>query len=125
MDYYWACNRTGRTLDHKQRVSTTHALDDYSLVNYISYVLYAPLYIAGPIITFNDFMWQLRRPLQLNIRDTFGYLIRFIGCFLTMECILHFMYMVAIKDTNACMAEALDTVAILQALGFAWWHGPS
>lgn len=28
-------------------------------MNYIAYVLYPPLYIAGPIMTFNDFMWQV------------------------------------------------------------------
>ena len=32
----------------------------YGFVNYLTYILYAPLYIAGPIMTFNDFMWQVR-----------------------------------------------------------------
>jgi D-alanyl-lipoteichoic acid acyltransferase DltB (MBOAT superfamily) len=36
-----------------------HSLETYSFVNYIAYALYPPLYIAGPIITFNDFMWQV------------------------------------------------------------------
>lgn len=38
---------------------TAHQLDVYSFPNYIAYVLYPPLYIAGPIMTFNDFMWQV------------------------------------------------------------------
>ncbi|KAH9930065.1 MBOAT-domain-containing protein [Fomitopsis serialis] len=45
MDYYWACNKVGPS-------------DTYSYMNYIAYVLYPPLYIAGPIMAFNDFMWQ-------------------------------------------------------------------
>lgn len=34
---------------------------DYGPLPYLAYVLYAPLYLAGPIITFQDFAWQLRR----------------------------------------------------------------
>ena len=58
---------------------------------------------------------QLRRPLQISIRDTLGYLMRFVICTLTMEFILHFMYMVAIKDAKAWYG---DTVAELSMIGF-------
>ena len=37
----------------------------YGFVNYLTYILYAPLYIAGPIMTFNDFMWQVSGFLHL------------------------------------------------------------
>jgi hypothetical protein len=29
------------------------------MLNFFAYCLYPPLYIAGPIITFNDFIWQV------------------------------------------------------------------
>lgn len=45
--------------DHRKRVSTSHSDDEYSLLNFIAYCLYPPLYIAGPIMTFNDFIWQV------------------------------------------------------------------
>jgi hypothetical protein len=45
--------------DYRKRVSTPLPEEDYSFVNYLSYALYPPLYIAGPIITFNDFVWQV------------------------------------------------------------------
>lgn len=32
---------------------------DYSLVCAMAHAVYPPLYLAGPIITYNDFMWQL------------------------------------------------------------------
>ena len=35
----------------------------YGLINYVAYCLYPPLYIAGPIMTFNDFIWQVSRLL--------------------------------------------------------------
>ncbi|KAH9948606.1 MBOAT-domain-containing protein [Amylocystis lapponica] len=106
MDYYWACKGagpldTGSVLTEKQRCITSHPLGAYSYKNYIAYVLYPPLYIAGPIVTFNDFIWQLSRPKNVSLRSTMGYLLRFLACFLTLEFILHFMYVVAIKDTKA------------------------
>ena len=79
MDYYWACRgiglpevsmseiaymqhalTTGQTsLSDKHRPRVNHSLDTYSYLNYAAYALYPPLYIAGPIMTFNDFMWQV------------------------------------------------------------------
>jgi hypothetical protein len=57
----------------KRRSTTAHAHETYSLVNYLAYALYSPLYLAGPIITFNDFMWQVRRYLDLR-RDSLSYM---------------------------------------------------
>ena len=45
--------------NHKQRTSTPHSLELYSFPNFMAYALYSPLYIAGPIMTFNDFVWQV------------------------------------------------------------------
>ncbi|KAI0766788.1 MBOAT-domain-containing protein [Irpex lacteus] len=120
MDYYWACNDTrptepSQSLGYKQRISIPHSLDLYSFSNYLAYITYPPLYIAGPIISFNDFLWQLRKPLQIPLRDTLGYLFRFVACTLTMEFVLHYMYMVAIKDAKAWYG---DTVAELSMIGF-------
>lgn len=44
-----------------------------------------------------------------------GYLIRFIACYLTMEGILHYMYVIAIKDTRAWKG---DTPAQIGMIGF-------
>ncbi|EMD33382.1 hypothetical protein CERSUDRAFT_108172 [Gelatoporia subvermispora B] len=119
MDYYWACRRTGSinvegVLTEKQR-TTPHPLAEYTYKHYIAYALYPPLYIAGPIITFNDFIWQLRRPLSISWRSIIGYAGRFLACLLTMEFILHFMYVVAIKDTKAWSG---DSAAELSMIGF-------
>ncbi|EAU84610.2 glycerol transporter [Coprinopsis cinerea okayama7 len=108
MDFYWASNQIERvpgadvaTMNDKQRTDLPHPQITYSYMNYLAYVLYPPLYIAGPIMTFNDFMWQHRRPIVVELQSTLRYLIRFLISFLTMEFILHFMYVVAIKDENA------------------------
>lgn len=42
------------------------------------------------------------RSKNIVTRNSLGaYTVRFLACFLTMEFILHYMYMVAIKDTKA------------------------
>ena len=51
--------QTGSALSEKTRSRVNHSLDTYSYLNYIAFAIYPPLYIAGPIMTFNDFMWQV------------------------------------------------------------------
>jgi hypothetical protein len=87
--------------DQRSRSATSLSEEDYSLVNYLAYTLYAPLYIAGPILTFNDFCWQLQHPVEITRKTRISYALRFAFCMLTMESILHTMYVVAIKDTEA------------------------
>ncbi|CUA70892.1 Glycerol uptake protein 1 [Saccharomyces cerevisiae S288c] [Rhizoctonia solani] len=110
MDYYWAATGTrvtepSGTMTHKQRAAISHPLDIYSFANFLVYALYPALYIAGPIIGFNDFVWQLRRPQRANGSDRVpfptAYALRFLACLFTLEVILHMMYVVAIKDTRA------------------------
>ena len=72
---------------------------DYSWQNYLAYVLYPPLYIAGPIITFNSFIEQIKKQQRTPLKAIAAYAVRFTACFLTMEVILHYMYVVAIKDS--------------------------
>ncbi|KAF8556486.1 MBOAT-domain-containing protein [Imleria badia] len=120
MDYYWACTLPHppvpeSTLTEKQRCTLPHSLEHYTYANYLAYVLFPPLYIAGPILTFNNFMWQLRRPVDLRPGILLGYLTRFLISLMTMEFILHYMYVVAIKDTKAWQG---DTPLELSMIGF-------
>jgi D-alanyl-lipoteichoic acid acyltransferase DltB (MBOAT superfamily) len=36
------------------------------MASYLAYVLYPPLYIAGPVLTFNGFASQLKRPRPIG-----------------------------------------------------------
>lgn len=102
LDYHWHVQApTTPPSDSRTRMSASVPESEYSLLNYIAYTLYPPLYIAGPIMTFNDFMWQLHHPETITARDRVMYFIRFAACMLTMETILHTMYVIAIKDTKA------------------------
>ncbi|KAJ7680007.1 MBOAT, membrane-bound O-acyltransferase family-domain-containing protein [Mycena rosella] len=120
MDYYWACNMAGdldhtnsSTLNEKQRQTMAHPERMYSYPNYISYVLYPPLYLAGPVMTFNDYIWQHRHPLSISRSVVLGYSIRFLISLLTMEFILHFMYVVAMKNTQAWLGSTPAQIGMI------------
>ncbi|KAG8834820.1 glycerol transporter [Serendipita sp. 399] len=66
-------------------------------------------------MTFNDFYWQFRRPTFINTDKLLGYAVRFGVCILTMEVVLHYMYVVAIKDAKAWYG---DTPMELCMIGF-------
>ena len=74
---------------------------DYSFRNYLGYILYAPLYLTGPILTFNEYVFQMRYPLEsITPARTLLYGIRFLISLLTMEFVLHFIYAVAISKAQ-------------------------
>lgn len=73
MDYHWYTIHKTNSQDNldvnshgaQRRWRRTRPLpseEEYCLVNALAYALYPPLYLAGPIITFNDFTWQLSLP---------------------------------------------------------------
>lgn len=89
-------------LEERDRMNATLDISVYSLSNYISYLTYAPLFIAGPILTFNDFYIQSLHPLpSINLKRNMTYAARFLFCVLVMEFLLHFIYVVAISKTRA------------------------
>ncbi|KAH9070808.1 hypothetical protein EDB83DRAFT_2368449 [Lactarius deliciosus] len=64
IDYHWACDYIGiadpgGALTGKKRAAVFHPRATYTFGSYFAYALYALLYIAGPILTFNDFMWKV------------------------------------------------------------------
>ncbi|GMM49290.1 O-acyltransferase [Starmerella bacillaris] len=73
-----------------RRTGTPRPLEEYNFINYVGYCLYLPLYIGGPIITFNDFRSQISTPTTgTSVKRVIMYAIRFVFCFLVLEFILH------------------------------------
>ena len=82
----------------RDRVSYPASHDDYTFCNYLAYALYSPLYLAGPILTFNEYISQARYPPRsISPGRTIQYGVRFLVCLLTMELLLHYIYAVAIS----------------------------
>lgn len=72
-----------------------------SFSTYVAYILYPPLYIAGPILTFNDYISQCSYPSpSLTTRRTTLYGIRFLLTLLCMEFLQHTAYAVAISKAS-------------------------
>ncbi|ODN97333.1 glycerol transporter [Cryptococcus wingfieldii CBS 7118] len=117
LDYIWRVEpaEAEAPIEYRKRAGTSLPEKDYSFTNCLAYCLYPPLYVAGPIMSFNDFAWQLKRPVEITPRTKIAYAFRFLVCILTMELVLHTMYVVAIKDTAAWDG---DTPAELSMIGF-------
>ncbi|EEB09156.2 membrane bound O-acyltransferase [Schizosaccharomyces japonicus yFS275] len=112
LDYYWSLKsketlktfmaskeRSVESLTLRERMELSREQHEYNFFNYILYLFYAPLYLAGPIITFNNFMSQLEHPFKSNVpHRNLYYGIRMVLCMVLMELLLHFAYVNAIKN---------------------------
>ncbi|GAV55715.1 hypothetical protein ZYGR_0AY01070 [Zygosaccharomyces rouxii] len=105
-------------LDEKERLVAPHPLHDYNLLHYIAYVTYTPLFIAGPTITFNDYVYQTRVTLpSISFKNTMVYAMRFAFCFLSMEVICHFAYVVAITQRKAWHGDTPFQICMIGIFG--------
>ncbi|KAI8446614.1 MBOAT, membrane-bound O-acyltransferase family-domain-containing protein [Phakopsora pachyrhizi] len=112
MDYQWASIQESNV--EKERAEMHRTKDEYGFQNYFNYIFYPPLYIAGPIITFNNFVSQINvKPITITRDSLIGYFIRFIICFLLLEFILHYMYVVAIKDAKAWVGDSMFELSVI------------
>ncbi|KAK4263818.1 hypothetical protein QN277_029185 [Acacia crassicarpa] len=67
--------------------------DKFRYTTYLCYLLYAPLYIAGPIVSFNAFASQLDAPQSSNLnRNVICYGFRWVLSLLLMELMTHLFY---------------------------------
>jgi D-alanyl-lipoteichoic acid acyltransferase DltB (MBOAT superfamily) len=121
MDNYWACRNPRFSIsDHeryckechesrfdgsecsKLRIEAPLPASNYNLLNFMAYALYLPLYLAGPIITFNDFIAQSRRkPKSITLYGTLIYAVRWIFLALLMEIMIHAFHVIAISKARA------------------------
>ncbi|XP_059648355.1 membrane-bound O-acyltransferase gup1 isoform X2 [Cornus florida] len=67
--------------------------DKFSFSIYLCYLVYAPLYIAGPITSFNAFASQLDTPQKnYSLRQVAWYGLRWLFSLLLMELMTHLFY---------------------------------
>eukprot|EP00179_Madagascaria_erythrocladioides_P022712 CAMPEP_0198347784 /NCGR_PEP_ID=MMETSP1450-20131203/86753_1 /TAXON_ID=753684 ORGANISM="Madagascaria erythrocladiodes, Strain CCMP3234" /NCGR_SAMPLE_ID=MMETSP1450 /ASSEMBLY_ACC=CAM_ASM_001115 /LENGTH=157 /DNA_ID=CAMNT_0044053345 /DNA_START=140 /DNA_END=610 /DNA_ORIENTATION=+ len=75
-------NNCGHTL--RDLTEIHHPSSDYNYFAFLAYVLYLPLYVAGPILSFNAFLAQLKRPqVAIGVKSSFKHLFR-ICCYAVM-----------------------------------------
>jgi D-alanyl-lipoteichoic acid acyltransferase DltB (MBOAT superfamily) len=126
LDYYWSLNKRQAdslekqldpaNLSDRDRVAIPADPQDYSFRNYMAYAIYAPLYLTGPIMTFNDYISQCKyRAASIERPRTVRYAVRFLLVLLCMEVMLHYDYVGAIsraapvwKDYTAAQLSLLS-----------------
>ncbi|XP_019459394.1 PREDICTED: putative membrane-bound O-acyltransferase C24H6.01c isoform X2 [Lupinus angustifolius] len=107
-DYHWT-NQDSR-FDHEKHYQRCHICksgktcyqilqerslesDKFRYTTYLCYLVYAPLYIAGPVLSFNAFASQLDVPQNTySVRNVMRYGFRWVLCLLLMELITHVFY---------------------------------
>lgn len=135
LDYHWALNgKAGHKLKqrakitYRERVENYQPLETYNLFNYYSYLAYPPLFLTGPILTFNAYISQIYQPqTNLSRMDIFKYAIRFILAFIGFECFIRMFYCNAtvgytenIEVWTSLHPVWLVMIAVGQLL-FIWW----
>lgn len=73
-------------------------LTDYNYFNYLTYMIYAPLYIAGPILSFNAFMKYEFHP-QSRVNSAL-YILRWVVNFCLLEGLLAYFPLFAVIQSN-------------------------
>ena len=105
----------------RDRVGIPDSAQDFTFPNYLAYTLYSPLYFAGPILTFNDYISQTCYTPPSTTRDrTLLYGIRLVLSLVVMEVMIHHIYVIAISKAQP--AWDIYTPLQLSMLGYFNLH---
>eukprot|EP01039_Chlorochromonas_danica_P001663 gene1669-1817_t len=95
--------------------------DHEDFISYLTYIVYAPLYIAGPIMPYKDFLHQAFHPQPITLNTCF-YALRWIFCFLLMEVFLRKYYVFAIASSGLLQhLHVYEQAAVCYLLLKAMW----
>ncbi|KYQ90287.1 membrane bound O-acyl transferase family protein [Tieghemostelium lacteum] len=117
-DYYWmSIKRPVVDLKGKnpyfQAQEKHQPPEHYSLLHYLSYSFYIPLYIAGPIASFNAFISQIYQPqTTYSLRDLVKGSIKILLVFLGLEIWLHYLYYYSFDRSDIWMTFKGPEVAL-------------
>jgi protein-cysteine N-palmitoyltransferase HHAT len=75
-------------LSERGRVRTPHPLDSYTLHTCIAYCFYTPLYLAGPILSYNAFVSHMRSPAVPSKGHLLQYTERLLLAVVLLESVL-------------------------------------
>ncbi|XVF41014.1 hypothetical protein PTKIN_Ptkin01aG0246500 [Pterospermum kingtungense] len=116
-DYHWA--HQDSCFDQEKHIQRCHVcksgktcyqilqernarINDFTFTAYLSYLVYAPLYIAGPIISFNAFISQLDVPQNhYSIIEVTWYGLRWLFGLSVIELMTHLFYFNAFAASDS------------------------
>jgi len=98
MDRHWAAAPPAPSASSAKAPAIYQSLPlpEYTLGLYLAYVFYPPLYIAGPVMTFNAFAANVASRARPPWKTTLLYVLRLGASLLVLELMTHFLYFNAI-----------------------------
>ncbi|KAL7708408.1 glycerol uptake protein [Lotmaria passim] len=91
---------------YKYRTECPRDLGDYNFLNYLAYVVFPPLYLAGPMSSFNAFVSYMRVPsTAMPARKMAVYALRIINIYLNEYVLLHFIHVAEISKHTALILK--------------------
>lgn len=88
-------------------------VENYSLAHFLAYIFYIPLYIAGPIASFNAFVAQVYSPQKtMSLNEIIKASIKILLVFLGLEIFLHYCYYHSFDKSDTWMSFRGDEVAL-------------
>lgn len=91
LDTHWSSSSSKR--------KSASSLPASCFLFFLTYTLYTPLYLAGPIISYSDFSTQFSQRKSIHFKSLAWYFIRWILALMLMEVMMHAFYVVAISKS--------------------------
>jgi D-alanyl-lipoteichoic acid acyltransferase DltB (MBOAT superfamily) len=109
---------------YKLRAAAPRPLSEYNFLSFLAYVMYVPLYIGGPLSTFNAYMSHLQIPQRaFDVKKGVRYAVRIFCLYLTLIALLHVNHLNLLRrDASAFDEMSVATKALygLIFLSFLW-----
>ena len=116
-----------RSACYKLRTDTPRPLPEYTLVHYLAYLFYVPLYVAGPMSSFNAFVSHIYTPQRwFGLKDGVRYFCRIAGYVFMLFGMLHFEHLLIMRQipniSEIASTHGMDMrpAMFLQTLAFLW-----
>ncbi|KEG09522.1 glycerol uptake protein, partial [Trypanosoma grayi] len=91
--------RSHSTRCYKFRTEHPRRPCEYNLLSYLAYMLYVPLYIAGPMSSFNAFVSHCHHPtVSMSLRQKAFYALRVVVMYSMVTLMLHFVFVNAVRN---------------------------
>ena len=91
--------------------ASTTVSSDYNPIHYYAYILYCPLYMAGPIITFNDYMKYTHTPQQKE--SSLRYAVRWLFAYGLLELLTNQFPFFAVVASGMLPYLSISEIAVV------------
>lgn len=89
---------------YMHRTEYPRDLSDYSFLHCMAYMLFMPVYLAGPISSFNAFVSHLHVPMvAVTSQDMCLYMLRIACLYVTFLTMVHFVFFNAFSENTAVL----------------------